>query len=39
MGADTIFKGGTSLAKCFKLINRFSEDIDIVVIRRNGGKR
>lgn len=24
-----IFKGGTSLSKCFKIINRFSEDIDI----------
>lgn len=24
-----IFKGGTSLSKCFGLINRFSEDIDI----------
>lgn len=26
---DIIFKGGTSLSKCFKLINRFSEDIDL----------
>ena len=26
---NIIFKGGTSLSKCFKLINRFSEDIDI----------
>jgi len=25
------FKGGTSLSKCFGLINRFSEDIDIVL--------
>ena len=24
-----VFKGGTSLSKCYKLINRFSEDIDI----------
>lgn len=24
-----IFKGGTSLSKCFRLINRFSEDIDL----------
>lgn len=24
-----IFKGGTSLSKCYKIINRFSEDIDI----------
>ena len=26
---DIIFKGGTSLSKCYKIINRFSEDIDI----------
>lgn len=26
-----IFKGGTSLSKCWKVIQRFSEDIDIVV--------
>src|SRR5690554_3612213 len=25
------FKGGTSLAKAFHLINRFSEDIDIIL--------
>lgn len=24
-----VFKGGTSLSKCFKLIDRFSEDIDL----------
>lgn len=24
-----VFKGGTSLSKCYRLINRFSEDIDI----------
>ena len=24
-----IFKGGTSLSKCYKLIQRFSEDIDL----------
>lgn len=24
-----VFKGGTSLSKCFKIIDRFSEDIDI----------
>lgn len=28
-----VFKGGTALSKCHKLINRFSEDIDIVVLR------
>ena len=26
-----VFKGGTSLAKCYKVIKRFSEDIDITV--------
>ena len=26
---DIIFKGGTSLSKCYKLIQRFSEDIDL----------
>ena len=26
---EIVFKGGTSLSKCWKLINRFSEDIDI----------
>lgn len=26
---DIIFKGGTSLSKCYRLINRFSEDIDL----------
>lgn len=26
-----VFKGGTSLSKCYRLINRFSEDIDITM--------
>lgn len=26
-----IFKGGTSLSKCFNIINRFSEDIDLIL--------
>ncbi len=26
-----VFKGGTSLSKCFNLINRFSEDIDLIL--------
>lgn len=25
------FKGGTSLSKCFSLINRFSEDVDLIL--------
>jgi predicted nucleotidyltransferase component of viral defense system len=29
---DTVFKGGTSLSKCYRLINRFSEDVDIAII-------
>lgn len=28
---DIVFKGGTSLSKCYKLIRRFSEDIDLNV--------
>ena len=36
IGKETIFKGGTSLSKCFGLIKRFSEDIDLVVLRRKG---
>ncbi len=26
-----VFKGGTSLSKCFNIINRFSEDIDLIL--------
>lgn len=33
IGAETIFKGGTALSKCFGMIDRFSEDIDLVVMR------
>nr|NQU91839.1 nucleotidyl transferase AbiEii/AbiGii toxin family protein [Bacteroidota bacterium] len=32
----TVFKGGTALSKCYKLIERFSEDIDMVVFRNEG---
>ncbi|MBA3888724.1 MAG: nucleotidyl transferase AbiEii/AbiGii toxin family protein, partial [Acidobacteria bacterium] len=32
-GAHLTFKGGTSLSKGWKLIDRFSEDIDIVIDR------
>ena len=31
-----VFKGGTSLSKCYKLIDRFSEDIDLVVLSKEG---
>ena len=33
IGEETVFKGGTALSKCFDLIQRFSEDIDLVVLR------
>ena len=33
IGTQLTFKGGTSLSKCWKLIERFSEDIDLVVDR------
>ena len=33
LGRHLIFKGGTSLSKVFKIINRFSEDIDVSIDR------
>jgi hypothetical protein len=36
IGKDTVFKGGTALSKCYQMIERFSEDIDLVVLRREG---
>ena len=36
IGKDTVFKGGTALSKCFGLIERFSEDVDLVMVRREG---
>src|ERR1051326_2245607 len=33
IGEHLIFKGGTSLSKVFKIINRFSEDIDVSIDR------
>lgn len=32
-----LFKGGTSLSKCFRLIHRFSEDIDLGIEREDLG--
>jgi hypothetical protein len=29
---DVVFKGGTALSKCHKIIERFSEDVDMVVM-------
>lgn len=34
--AYTVFKGGTALSKCFTYINRFSEDIDLVLMKEKG---
>lgn len=36
IGKETVFKGGTALSKCYNVIERFSEDIDLVVLRRDG---
>lgn len=36
-GRHLTFKGGTSLAKAWKLIERFSEDIDLVIDREHLG--
>jgi hypothetical protein len=33
IGKETVFKGGTALSKCFGFIERFSEDIDLVVLK------
>ena len=31
--SSVIFKGGTALSKCYGMIDRFSEDIDLVLLR------
>lgn len=36
IGTESVFKGGTALSKCFGLIQRFSEDIDLVVLKKDG---
>ena len=33
VGKYAVFKGGTALSKCFSVIDRFSEDIDIVLLK------
>lgn len=33
---DAVFKGGTALSKCHKLIDRFSEDVDMVILNNKG---
>jgi hypothetical protein len=37
LGASLIFKGGTSLSKVYRLIERFSEDIDVSIERASLG--
>jgi len=34
IGQHVVFKGGTALSKCYRLIERFSEDIDLVILRK-----
>lgn len=37
-GVDgVVFKGGTSLSKAYRLIERFSEDVDLLVVTDLGG--
>ena len=36
MAGDAVFKGGTALSKCHKLIERFSEDVDMVILNNKG---
>lgn len=36
IGKDVVFKGGTALSKCYELVERFSEDIDLMAIRNEG---
>ena len=33
---DMVFKGGTSLTKCYQLLDRFSEDIDLSYTAESG---
>ncbi len=39
IGKSCIFKGGTALSKCNQLIERFSEDIDIVLLKQGNESR
>jgi predicted nucleotidyltransferase component of viral defense system len=33
IGKEIVFKGGTALSKCHQIIERFSEDIDLILIK------
>lgn len=39
VGKEIVFKGGTALSKCNNLIDRFSEDIDIVLLKKENESR
>ncbi len=34
VGKESVFKGGTALSKCHQIIDRFSEDLDLVVLKK-----
>jgi hypothetical protein len=36
-GGDFIFKGGTSLSKAYRIVERFSEDVDVLVLAGDRG--
>jgi len=36
IASEAVFKGGTALSKCYRVIERFSEDIDLVVLQEEG---
>ncbi len=33
LGKEIVFKGGTALSKCYGIIERFSEDIDLIILK------
>lgn len=33
VAGHVVFKGGTALSKCYQIIERFSEDIDLVIMK------
>ena len=33
---NVVFKGGSSLSKVYKLIDRFSEDVDLAILKEDG---
>jgi len=35
LGKEIVFKGGTALSKCYGVIERFSEDIDLIILKND----